>query len=80
MKINLGGQVVEAERMDFKALEEPWAEYKLGDGNVVKVRIVVSSVFKLATPDPITGLPQYILQSGNVMTVEPPRTGKDELS
>ncbi|MGH7907012.1 MAG: hypothetical protein ACREP6_10320 [Candidatus Binataceae bacterium] len=80
IKINLGGQTVEADKMDFKPLDEPWAEYKLEDGNVVKLKIVVSSVFKLPAPDPVTGLPQYIIQSSNVMSVEPPRAGKDELN
>ncbi len=80
IKINLGNQTVEAEKMEFKAIDEPWAEYKLEDGNVVKVKLVVSSVFKLPMPDQITGLPQYIVQSGNIMTVEPPRGGKEELN
>jgi len=79
IRINIGGQAVEAEQMSFKAVDEPWAQYKLEDGNVVKLRIVVSNVFKLPNPDPVTGLPQYIVQSSNVMSVEPARS-KEELN
>lgn len=58
--------------MTYKPLDEPWSSYRLEDGSVVKVKIVVSDVFKLPIPDPVTGLPQYLVRSSNVMSVEPP--------
>jgi hypothetical protein len=60
VKMNIGGHPVEAESMSYKPLEEPWSSYRLDDGNIVKIKLVVSDVFKLPTPDPLTGLPQYI--------------------
>jgi hypothetical protein len=74
VKMNIGGLTVEAESMGYKPLEEPWSSYRLDDGSIVKIKLVVSDVFKLPTPDPVTGLPQYIIRSSNVMSVEPPET------
>lgn len=72
VKMNLGGQVLEAESVTAKVIDEPWSTYKLGDGSIIKLKLVLSDVFKLPQPDPITGLPQYIVRSSNVMSVEPP--------
>jgi hypothetical protein len=71
-KINLGGHLVEAEVMSFKAIEEPWSLYKLDDGTTLKVKVVLSDVFKLAQPDPVTGLPQVIIRAGQVVSVDAP--------
>lgn len=78
IKLNLGGQVVEVEKMEFKPLEESWSLYKLEDGTIVKLKLIVSDVFKLPTADPLTGLPQLLVKSSNVMSVEP-STAKSEL-
>jgi hypothetical protein len=72
IKMNLGGQILEAESMSWKALDEPWSSYRLEDGSVVKLKIVVSDVYRLPNADPLTGLPQYIVRSSNVMSVEAP--------
>jgi hypothetical protein len=32
---------------------------------------VISDVFKLPMQDPLTGIPQYVIRSSNVMSVEP---------
>jgi hypothetical protein len=63
VKINLGGQTVEAESMTYRPLNEPWSSYQLDDGSIIKLRLVLSDVFKLPSPDPLTGLPQYIIRS-----------------
>jgi hypothetical protein len=74
MRMNLGGQQVEVDKMEFKPIEEAWSLYRLEDGTVVKLKLIVSDVFKLPTPDPLTGLPQLIVKSSNVMSVEPAPT------
>ena len=71
VKLNLGDRVVDAERMDFKILDEAWSSYRLEDGNVVKIKVVASEVYKLPDADPLTGAPQFLLKSSNVMAVEP---------
>lgn len=72
IRVNVGGQAMEAETVGHKPIEEPWSLYRLDDGSVIKLKTVVSDVFRLAQPDPLTGLPQYIVRSSNVMSVEPP--------
>ncbi|MGH7961715.1 MAG: hypothetical protein ACRERD_07780 [Candidatus Binatia bacterium] len=71
VKLNLGNQSVDADRMGFKPIEENWSVYKLEDGTIVKLKLVVSDVFKLPGADPVTGEPQLIVRSSNVMSVEP---------
>ena len=72
MKLNLGGKAVEAEKMDFKPIDENWSLYRLEDGTVLKLRLIVSEIFKLPGADPLTGMPQFLAKSSNVMAVEPP--------
>jgi hypothetical protein len=72
VRMNLGGQMVEAERMHFKAMEEPWSLYRLEDGSIVKLKLVVSDVYKLPIPDPVTGFPQVVVRASNVVSYEPP--------
>lgn len=74
MTVNLGGKAVEAEVMNFTTMAEPWSVYRLEDGITFKMKLVVSNVLKLPTTDPLTGLPQLIVSSSNVITVEPPDT------
>ena len=74
VKLNLGGQQVEAEVMDFKAVAEAWSTYRLDDGTIVKVKIIASDIFKLPSADPVTGLPNLIVRSSNVMSIEPPES------
>ena len=71
IKMNLGGQTVEAEKLEFKAIEEAWSFYRLEDGTVVKIKLIVSDLFKLPNNDPMTGMPQLLVKSTNVMSVEP---------
>ena len=70
--INIGGQPVEADVMPFNPIEEPWSTYRLEDGTIFKLRPVVSTVIRLPQNDPLTGLPQLMIQSSNIVSVEPP--------
>lgn len=72
--ITIGDRAMEAESMAYKLVEEPWSLYRLDDGSTIKVKLVVSDIFKLPVPDPLTGFPQYLVRSSNVMSVEPPET------
>ena len=82
VRMYIGGQAVEAEKVDYKPIEEPWSLYRLEDGTTVKLKLVVSEVFRLPNPDPVTGLPQLVVRSSNVISVEPPQisTPKKEVN
>jgi hypothetical protein len=69
--LKLAGQTVLAETMSFKTMEEPWSFYRLEDGTVLKLKPVVSDIVKLPVPDPVTGLPQFLVKSSAVISVEP---------
>jgi hypothetical protein len=71
-RMNLGGRVLEVEKVDFKALEETWSLYRLLDGTTLKIKPVVAEIYKLPDPDPVTGLPQFMVKSSNILSVEPP--------
>ena len=77
IKITLGGQEVEAQKMEFKPIEETWSLYRLEDDTVVKIKLIVSDVFKLPVNDPLTGMPQFLVKSANVMSVEPSSPKRD---
>jgi hypothetical protein len=72
VKMNIGGQILETEPVSWKTIDEPWSLYRLEDGSVIKLKLVISDVFKLPNADPLTGLPQYVVRSSNVMSVEAP--------
>lgn len=72
INLNLGEKVVEAEKIDFNPIAENWSLYRLEDGSVVRLRLIVSEIFRLPGSDPVTGMPQYLAKSTNIMAVEPP--------
>ena len=71
MKIDTNGRTVEAKRVGFKPLEEVWNVYQLEDGTILKIRLIVSEVFQLPDHDPMTGVPQLLVKSTNVIAVQP---------
>jgi hypothetical protein len=77
IKATVQGKTVEAETMSFTPIQEPWSFYKLEDGTVIKLKLVVSNILKLPGTDAVTGLPQFLVRSSNVVGVEP-ATAKSE--
>lgn len=74
VKINVGGQDVEAEPMSFNMIEDPWSVGRLEDGTIFKIKPAITSIFKLPTKDPITRAPQLMVQTAFIISVEPPET------
>ena len=64
-----------AEKVDIKDSKEPWSEYQLEDGSVVRVRPVVSRVLKTEEFDS-DGNPIYQLSVANVVFVDVPENVK----
>jgi len=62
------GRTVEAEEVDFEPIKEDWNIYKLKDGRILKVKLVLVKVYKTSEKDPVTGDPIYIITSTNVVT------------
>lgn len=68
-----GGMQVEGERVDFEALEEPWSKYKLPDGTIVRMKIVVSDILRSSQKNK-AGEPIFAVRSSNVVAVDPADT------
>lgn len=71
VKLNIGGQKVDAEKMDFNTLSDAWSSIRLEDGTVIKIKVVASEVYRIPGVDPLTGAPQFLVKSSNVLSVEP---------
>ena len=74
MNLKLGDRGISAEKVEFNPITENWSLYRLEDGSVVRLRLIVSEIFKLPGSDPVTGMPQYLAKSTNIMAVEPARS------
>ena len=73
------GNLIEAERIEITHSDDPWLLYDLDDGTKLRIRIVVSSVFRLNgkyTPD---GDPVYVVRSQNVVAADVPDELKKEV-
>lgn len=68
-RVQYQGRDVEATLVDFVIGREDWNEYQLHDGTVLRLRVVVSEVFRLHGEWDAEGNPVYIVKSGNVLVV-----------
>jgi len=66
------GEYVEAEQLKFDAIREDWNIYRLEDGKILKVKLVVTEVYKLDEIDETTGRNNYLIRSTNVISIEEP--------
>ena len=75
MKVTVDGKPMEGERIDFTPVDEPWSRYRLNDGTVVRLKLVVADIVRLPGSSPED--PQLLVRSSNVMAVESPSTPED---
>jgi hypothetical protein len=70
MKLTLpNGQTLDAEQVQFTIKGENFSEYTLSDGNTIKVHVILTEVYRLEQADPLTGKPNYLIKSAQVVTV-----------
>ncbi len=75
-KFNFQGREVDATEVEFQTRKEDWNEYQLMDGSVIKMKMVVSDIFRLDGAYDNEGNPAYHIKSSNVATVKSPDTLK----
>ena len=63
------GEEITGEQLQFTIKNEGFSEYLLSDGNTLRVRVVIAEVFCLDQKDPLTGRPNYVIKSANVVSV-----------
>lgn len=73
-KIPLGpnGPIVDAELIDVQSSQESWSQYLLGDGTTLKLKVVVTEVWRVVDAYDNEGNPQYIARSGNILVINSP--------
>jgi hypothetical protein len=69
--INFGGRMVAATEVAFKGLKEEWNEYQVEDGAVLRLKVVVSEIFRLDEYDQ-DNKPIYVIKSSNVLSSSVP--------
>lgn len=71
-KINFQGREVDATEVEFQTRKEDWNEYQLMDGSVIKMKLVVSEIFRIEGVYDNEGNPVYHIKSANVPLVRSP--------
>ena len=72
VKINFGGEEVEATSIDVNQANELWNQYLLDDGTVIKMKLVATKVLRLDNKYDNEGSPLYFVQSTNIISVNAP--------
>ena len=70
MKINFQGREVEATDVDFITRKEDFNEYQLSDGKVIRMKTVVTDIFRLEGEKDPEGNPVYQVKSINILRVK----------
>lgn len=73
--IGPGGPSKDAELVDVQQSSEQWNQYLLGDGSVIRLKAVVTEVWRVLEEYDQEGNPMYVVRSRNIVTV----TAPDEL-
>ena len=76
--VTFRGEMVPAEEMDYEPLRETWNEYRVADGSLLRLKVVVSKILRLEKRNE-QGEPIYLVNSTNVVsaTVPPELMGGD---
>jgi hypothetical protein len=72
IKVNFGGEEVEALPVEINQSDEHWNQYLLDDGTVVKMKLVATKVMRVDNKFDMEGNPLYIIQSTNITSVTAP--------
>ena len=70
-KLQFQGQEVWGEEVEYQTDREGWNEYILEDGTKLKMKAVVSNVYRLEIYKP-DGEPVYLVQSTNLVSADVP--------
>ncbi|MBI3995601.1 MAG: hypothetical protein HY349_06470 [Nitrospirae bacterium] len=71
-RLNLGGEEVWGDLVPVQQVQEGWSQYLLTDGSIVKMKIVVTDVFRVDNKYDAEGNPIYYVKSTNVVSVNAP--------
>jgi len=69
MKLLVNGQQVEAEMLQFETPVERFVEYRLSNGNILRVKFIVATVYKTPLKNP-DGTDLYVMNGQAIFNVE----------
>ncbi|EAY57587.1 MAG: protein of unknown function [Leptospirillum rubarum] len=72
VKLNLFGREVMGIPVKVTFSKENWADYTLDDGTTIKLRPIVSDVYRVENEYDMEGNPLYVVKSANMMAVTSP--------
>ncbi len=72
LKIPYKGKEVDATEVEFQTRKEDWNEYQLMDGSFVKIKLVVTDIFRVPDEYDDERNPVYVVRSKNVLAVRSP--------
>ena len=68
-KIIFNGELRMADELTFEPLRDQWQEFRLEDGTLMRVKLVLAKVVRLRDLKAPSGQPLYSIESQNVVTV-----------
>jgi hypothetical protein len=68
-KVPWQGQIVDGTEVSFQTSREPWTEYLLDDGSVIKLKTVATEVIRLENTYDPSGDPIYTVKSTQIVAV-----------
>jgi hypothetical protein len=71
-KLNVAGQELWGESVDFETDKESWNSYILHDGTTLKLKTVLAEVFRVEGLFDPNGQPTYVVNANPVMSVDAP--------
>jgi len=77
IKIDYNGQPANAENVEVKQSSERWNEYLVGDGSVLKMKLVLTNVIRVDGQYDSIGNPIYMVNSTNALSVNAPGELRD---
>lgn len=71
-KIRFKGRLVPGASVEAVESTERWSEYLLEDGTVLKMKLVITNIYRLDDERDSMGNPVYVVGSSNVLAVDAP--------
>ncbi len=72
IQLGPGGPEKDAQLVDIQQSNEHWNQYLLGDGTVLRIKLVATEVWRIEGEWDQEGNPFYVVKSSNVLSVNPP--------
>lgn len=63
---------VDAEVIPFRTPVEHWTEVLVDDGSVIKLKLVVTDIYRVVDQWDAEGQPSYVVRSTNIVRVDAP--------